>query len=394
MTYDDLPEIPDDPAGVTYLNDNFTDADGWSPIRCTLSYSNGKMIVTATDANPYISRSITGLNDKHIRVEFKKISGAATNSRVLVIIGGNPEPAIYVDYDTNEQINDVNTGDLGGSPSSINLYPGYTGSAAGDVYEISFIYIGTGEYLPRKDATGNYDIQVVGSVPVPGISGNGIRRDGVCAYEKTSDAVLMPDVFTFSQWIDGEEKSVFQWFFDTRNDVELDGRFAISRRYDSDALSIAYSDGVAYLTLDISDYFTSGNFLMGVNVEWDSSGTGLDVTVYKNGVLFGTYSAPTALKPDANVLRFGRHKAVGYYAAGTFDELRIWSRALSAEEHYNLARSKSRGPVTHIYANALNRGTAPSGASDPGYEGETRITDTHLYIYTNGAWRRFAVTGW
>jgi hypothetical protein len=115
---------------------------------------------------------------------------------------------------------------------------------------------------------------------------------------------------------------------------------------------------------------------------------------YKSGVLFSTHDVTGIQKPDAAIWYFGSTSTPSAFATGTFDELRIWSRALSAEEHYNLARSKSRGPVTHIYANALNRGTAPSGASDPGYEGETRITDTYLYIYTNGAWRRFAVTGW
>jgi hypothetical protein len=352
------------------------------------------MIVTATDANPIVQRIISGLDNQNIRAKVKKISGNATDSKVFTIINNLAGPERFVPYaDTNEHINYINFGNLGGAPATGNIYPGYTGSAAGDVYEISFIYIGTGEYLPRKDATGNYDIQVVGSVPVPGISGNGIKRDGVCAYEQTVDAVLMPDVFTFSQWIDWENTGLSQRILSVNNSganiFEV-----VSSPMATGRLAIAYYNGAGLTAYYIDSYFTVGNFLMGVNVEWDSSGIGLDVTLYKNGVLFGTYNFPTAVKPGAEIWYFGSLRNLYNFATGTFDETRIWSRALSAEEHYNLARSKSRGPVTHIYANALNRGTAPSSASDPGYEGETRITDTYLYIYTNGAWRRFAVTGW
>jgi hypothetical protein len=341
------------------------------------------MIVTATDSFPGIQRSVTGFTNKQVRLKIKKISGLALESMILTSSGALTDILFYdgkVEHIHDYFITSGATGNLG-------LYPGYIGSAAGDVYEISFIYIGTGEYLPRKDATGNHLIKTVGSVPVPGISGNGIRRDGVCAYEKTLDAVPMPDVFTFSKWIDGEEPYTNDYYFDANDGTDFVRiiRNASLPNY----FTLIYKDSIETKYVLITDFFTEAT-LYAFEIDF----TNETFKAYRSGVLFSTHDVTGIVKPDATPWYFGSTSTPAYFATGTFDELRIWSRALSAEEHYNLFRSKSRGPVTHIYANALNRGTAPISASDPGYEGETRITDTYLYIYTNGAWRRFAVTGW
>jgi len=207
-----IPEYPDNLAGTTYINNNFTHADGWTATRCTLSYSGGKMIVTATDITPLLTRSVTA--SKAYIVKITRISGSATTSRI-----NNSSGTVYLEEKTfpssGEHIQNTYIG--AGATGVINIFPGFAGSQAGDVYEISFIYIGDGTYDTQLlDQSGNGNNGTVyGSTPVDG----GLSFDGV--NDRVVCPVSLKDIFSISLIIDASAGTTSQRIFNAISDIFL-----------------------------------------------------------------------------------------------------------------------------------------------------------------------------
>jgi len=194
---DDVPEIPDAPSpDTTYLQDAWADVDGWTLVRCTASFSGEKMIITATDANPYIYRTV--IASKTVKAKIKNVSGTFTATRIA-----NSTGTVYTN-DKNlgvgaEHIHDFYIG--AGATGSLTIY--VIGGAAGSVAEIDFIYIGTGAYLPNSlvDNSGNGNHGTIqGATPVPGISGKALAFDGVNDYAIKNPFSMSGSVFSLSLW--------------------------------------------------------------------------------------------------------------------------------------------------------------------------------------------------
>ncbi len=138
------PEIPDDPAGTTYLQDAWATTDGWVATRCTITASGGKLLITATDINPTISKDV-GLASKTAKVKSRKLSSAATQSTLRAT--GTPDYYNGKTYETTEHVHSASF--ASDAPVQLSIYPGgiNVGAVAGDTFEIDWVYVGDGAYL-------------------------------------------------------------------------------------------------------------------------------------------------------------------------------------------------------------------------------------------------------
>jgi uncharacterized repeat protein (TIGR02543 family) len=328
-----LPDMPDNAAGKIYGNENFTDADGWTAYDCTLSYSNGKMIITGTAAQARIVRALSTFVGKYILVKIRKIAGAATNTMLFCSFGG---------YDTVEYTTDeiyhawvIPSGATG----NLAIICGYTDAAAGDVYEISFIYIGTGARDTHpQDSSGNANHLVLfGGRSVAGISGNGIALPGVARNYLRTAAVLarVPDVWAWHKvFVNGNAKSsLVQSIFNYG--VTGAGKVQFFRDNNNDNLILQYYNG-ADVTLTFTGYFTgysTTRFDFGWAINWTTG----EVLVYRNGVLFDTQTMTTPTKPAAGLyLYIGAYQGASYFLNATIDELRVCDSGATVEEIANL----------------------------------------------------------
>ncbi len=153
---DTIPEIPDSATGLVYKQDAWTSID-WTAIRCTVDNATkpGTLIVTATDLNPALVRTTAGADSSIIRVKITKVRGTATAARFADTNSGAWGTTVSYDGAASK------TFDLPSGPTFTTIYPGFTGSAIGDVYEISFIYVGTGVYASQiPDLSGNFRVSL------------------------------------------------------------------------------------------------------------------------------------------------------------------------------------------------------------------------------------------
>lgn len=331
---DTVPSYPDDPAGVTYLNDKtFTTADGWTATRCTLSYSGGKMIVTATGAAPLLTRPVTA--SRLVVVVFRKLSGNAISSNL-----SNSSGMIYAEEKgyiaDNKLIHSFYIG--AGATGDLRFYPGATGSASGDVYEVETIYIGTGAYLSDvKDKNSNFDLIASSVVPVNGKFGKALYLNGATSYLRTSDYFTMPPVFIFAcRWLGIENLATEQDIVSIRS--ATGNAFLLKRSASSTSLLIYYWNGSAFVFVTATSFFTSTahEIVCAVN---RTAGT---ITVLKDGVPFSSYTGLTIVGVTAAMyLWFGNGYTLASPLKGNLEQIMLFNRALTESE---VARY-SMGPV-------------------------------------------------
>jgi hypothetical protein len=327
-TADKTPEIPDDVSGVTYLNNRtFTTADGWTASNCTLSYSNGRMILTATAANPSITRAVTA--SRMVEVRGRKVSGAATASKV-----SNSTGTVFTEtktYISNTFLHSFYIGS--GATGNIQIFPGSTASASGDVYEIDFIYIGTGLYSTRTiDRSGNgWNLLNTACVPTQDKFGKSFLLNGATSFLRTEQYFAMPPIFTFMcRWSGIENLGTDQELLSLRSSTAFG--LLIRKQASSTTLGVYYWNGTSLITIAISSFFTGTEHNIALEVD-RSSGA---ITVYKDGEIFGSiYTGLTIvfLLADA-YLSFSSFYDTTKRIKGTLGNIQMHARALTADEHY------------------------------------------------------------
>jgi len=319
---DGVPAYPDDSGGVTYLNNkNFTTADGWTAVNCTLSYSGGRMIVTATAANPAITRAVTA--SRMIEAIFRKISGSATASTI-----SNTTGTVYTETKTyipdDKKVHSFFIG--AGATGNLSIILGSAGSAAGDVYEIETIYIGTGAFTSNLlDKNGNTDMLMSSVVPVNGKFGKALSFNGVTSYLRSLLYFTMPPIFFFHcRWSGIENLAIAQIL------IGQSAAFhpAIFRSPTSTILSVRYWDGSALQIVSFNNFFTAAEHSIDVVIN-RTAGT---ITAYKDGVLFEVKPGLTiALNTTSEYLYYGR-RADGSYTKGQLEQIITANYAPTAAE--------------------------------------------------------------
>ena len=207
---------------------------------------------------------------------------------------------------------------------------------------------GTTNDLSGNGNTGTMTNMSRGSSPVPGISGQALTFDGVDDYVNIAADSSINDMAT---------ATISMWF--KVKALTTTGSFLIKDPGDTSALNIyPYSDRRLQLTRkysgdDLYIICTASSFALN---EWThvavafAGMNGSDGHIYFNGVECGydaRSSATGALLSDAA----GPLRIISSQQAGSFDEVRVYNRALSAGEIVDLyrlgaARMKVNTPIT------------------------------------------------
>lgn len=195
LTGDRTPPIPDDPAGVTQLVDNFTAVpSGWSSNNSPSStFTDGVWRITSTvQYSGYYRSATAGLCVVRLRV----ISGEVRigyGSTTLQFITSNSFEYYSVYISTS---------------SGFTVY----GNSSGTVFEISEIYIGTGAYLSKTVDRAGVPWTNVGALPVDGPFGKMLEFNG--AQYLISDTNLFGNVFTHGFYVKRAASGVTQVLYD------------------------------------------------------------------------------------------------------------------------------------------------------------------------------------
>lgn len=331
---DNLPEYPDNPAGTTYFQSDWATTDGWGATRCTLDTTTtpGKLRVVATGSLPAISKALS-FAGKTVKAEVKKISGSSTKFTL-----SNSSAVIYpkdILYPIETIGSNYYPADAGGQ---LSIYVGDNNTVAGDIFEIDWIYVGDGSYTtPLYDNSGGgLDLNVYGSTPVAGLSGNGLSRDAINDYERSISVLsIVPDVWHYHESFPfgNAQTAGYQVFGNYKPISSTVGFFDFGRQLTSDNLTFRYCNGSALTTITFSGFFT-GFTTLSISIDIDFNWITGAVTVYRNGTQFdATQYMTTPVKPTAgSYLYFGSYQGTVYFMAGICDERRLYNRALSASE--------------------------------------------------------------
>lgn len=293
---DGIPTIPDGIA-VQRINYFTSVPSGWSTnVTPTSSFSGGVWHISGgASAGYYIN-----LSNNMIRIRLRVISGSA-----------------YIGY--NGTITDSNRlwhyADVGVSSGAFVVYC----ADASSVFEISDIYIGSGEYAtPLHDKSNNIRWKNYGLLPVDGVRGKGLLAQG--AQYAVADSPVIGTTGTLAIRFSRNSLGTDQWFFENASAVSN----GILVRFDtSNNLLATVSNGttlVTYTLGTISDYAIHTLALrLGGIAYLDGANTGVTVpTIAAAGLL------------NAVFLRAGGASA--YFFNGVIHDFRVDSRVWTDAE--------------------------------------------------------------
>lgn len=200
----------------------------------------------------------------------------------------------------------------------------------------------TGTNIQDESATGNNGILQGNAIAVSGFSGDGI----IC--NSKSDYILAPDninagltSFTFSTWVKFTSLLNATRFFDWGSGVNGDNNFLSfipSFNGDNQYMTLRYrpSSGTSY-NVTSTERCPVGTWAhVAVTYNWNgSSGT---ATIYLNGSAVGSksglpYNIGSSLgNTSDNYFGYSRWPQDSNGLKGTFDDLRVYNRALSADD--------------------------------------------------------------
>jgi len=331
---DTVPEIPDDPAGVTYLQDAWATVDGWTSGTSIVSVNNGWLVFT-NDAieQPIGSKTISFSGGKTYRVKIlcdlnDIIRFRATIASVSTIIFDATVVAgvqkIVDMYIPAGAVTDISWGSINNPAAPV-----------GTKVQFDWIYIGTDAYLPNSliDNSGNgVGITVKGSTPVAGTSGKALSRDGINDYEVTDAVVTMPDVFHYHEiWTVPNHATQLQVLLGIGT-TSATGYCVFYRAANTQTLVLQYYNGATVISNTVANFFpaTTLPVVADITINWLTGA----VTVFKDGLSFATFTMVSAVKPSPVLWYFGNISTLAsiYFAGGTVDERRCYNLAPSSKE--------------------------------------------------------------
>jgi hypothetical protein len=193
-----------------------------------------------------------------------------------------------------------------------------------------FDLINSSNYTSDYSGKGNdgllYNFNSDPVVPIAGKYGNALSFDGSDDYVEVADSSSLDitNTITISAWINGTytgNHHVVRKLNDTSQGV-----IYLLRVNGSGILQPALNNGTPY-TIFNSTNSLQNNTWYHVAFTYD----GNNVKIFINGVLDSTTSYTGNIVTSGNVLRIGRGDPADYFN-GTIDNVKIWDRALTAEE--------------------------------------------------------------
>jgi hypothetical protein len=405
-----IPECPDNVAGTTYIQDAWATVDGWGNhgSSSVLTVANRKLIVTGNLAQSYTRarRTVTAGSwaNKTYRLKLTTLKGGSC------WIGHTDTVPAVVQLQTVTlaagQTFIFNTFVPANSDTVIHFGNNTYGD---DVLTVEFIYAGNGNHDSLAlDASGNGNHGTVyGCTPVAGITGRALRFNG-------ESYVRAPTITTGQLFADAASRwSVSIWIGPSTSDAigAFIGR-AVVNSTDRVFLINEVSVGDKSIAVrirgtqtTISTPIVSGFAL--ITVTWD----GTTARAYKDGVFVSNLSVGNRAD-DASVLVMGMTTALNANRLiGTIDDPRIYNRALSAEEIWELYQNPGGNcindmevSVTPTMNSIVARGPdgrirlsthTPATAGAAGTVGQIAYDASYIYICTaTNTWKRVAIASW
>lgn len=383
---DDVPEIPDNPAGTTYLWDKST-TDGFvSDFTPAPSVSSG-LLTFKGDAYRWPSAVTAGTK---FVVRFK-----TDKDTEVRLTSGNPNPlGQYSIASKNVKAGEWTTlcGTLATGATFYAIASVRTdGTNSEAVFTISDWYIGDGSYstpLLDNSGTGRHGT-IYGATPVDGVSSKALSFDGISSY--TYHTVPQPDEFSISMWLKPNDLTssgvLFAWGEYNSNGIYIQSDPGASGEI---IIHFGRSGGDEYLFENIllSEFF---NFIITVNR------TTKYYSIYRNGILVkdGYLNYVFDLN-TGGILSFGSYNGSAFFWNGIIDEPRIYNRAISASEvlqlynqtkyRYNQAQEPYFETIFqgNIAANSFARSTNVGDFSRISVQADSIIADIAKRVFRTG----------
>ena len=192
-----------------------------------------------------------------------------------------------------------------------------------------------------RSGNGNDGVLTNGPRTALGRIGQALEFDGVDDYVTTSDIAAMDDqtAFTVSQWV---------YLNSTADDQTFTGKNAGGVGLFTQTFSgndVAFGFNASSFVYTNANVVSTGVWQHWVGVYDNALGTNKH-KIYLNGVRQAVTNntdpdSVTSTGANTAIFEIGRNNALGRYVAGTIDDVRIYNRALSAEEVkrlYNVGR--------------------------------------------------------
>lgn len=202
LSFDDVPDIPDDPAGTLYRSDFSAGIDGWDNDLGTISVVNGVLRGTmGPEGGMNVKRFMPDYNGK-VHVYLLRANKTLTVS-ALYWDGGTYQHAEGSSFVLGTEWQTI-TFMGAGSVDTLAIFNFNT--TEGSYIEIRDAYVGTGAYLtPAIDNSGKLlHGSNGGAVSCPGVSGKAVRFNGSKVVNLGNSAGNMgASSFTISAWVKG-----------------------------------------------------------------------------------------------------------------------------------------------------------------------------------------------
>lgn len=336
LSFDGIPEIPDGTT-PTYLS-SFATADGWATMGAdtVVTQASSEMVLTAGASPTTFVRAnkVVVVSSKTIRIKWRCAQADLTTLEVGTSGAGTHVTKSIAGLTSG--IVDITTG---ANFTDFELLFNSTGNNANPVYVV-FVYVGDGTYAtkaPDVSGSGNSGT-IYGATPVDGLVGKALGFDGVNDYLSFNIGSL-GTAFSFALWVRQNDQAVDTFLF------ARGGTYPRLRSIAANQLYFQYLDSGS--TVRTAAYVTSRN-----PNEWYHIAcvhTGSVASIYVNGALGGSYTSD-ALSLSASYIVLGSLSGSTYMLGGQIGDPRIYNRALSAAEIWELYRRPipSGGPVNGI----------------------------------------------
>jgi hypothetical protein len=343
-----IPEYPDNVAGTKYKW-NKTDTDSWTSSNATLTFSGGVLVLTASTTDPIMARAVTpfsGANSTTIRIRFRQTQGVLGSG--LGIFANTDTIYKYTPYVSAGlnvwQTLDIDmTGGLvwgnwiGSTITDIRIDLPDNAASLPCVIEISDIYFGDGTYSSLAlDASGNGNHgSVFGCTPVAGITGRALSFDGVNDDFRNTAMPAFGDEISISCWLNRRA------LINAASGAHMVFTFASFNAYGSRLYfnNNSTTAVINFFRAGASESVTLTNLLdisLNAMITLTYKISTKSYTVYKNGIVFQSGTLTNTPVAPTTLLYFGSNAGVDAFYAGTIDEPRIYNRALSAQEIWEL----------------------------------------------------------